>query len=403
MLCCILILAAGRLAAFERRQEQFKSNGSYLILPAPYSAPGVGQGIVYTALAANIADTYVDVWAMRATGAAEGYMLGLYDLFPLTDVLYFDFHKIMVSKVAFNNYSARGIETEKDDYTILQYNQMDENFGSVRLTLFERRAEAYMEYMRTEATIKKILDNEGEVQTEFEDPSSQSVEQTKTGFRLDITDDYLDPRMGVRFEMQKIHSPPIDDDESDYYVINRKLSVYIPVLEHSVLAFFGMSSDATVTKVGETDPDIIASDLGLACSYDDCSENEQNLVDRIVVEREKGTATKLGGFDYLRSYPLDRFQGAFVRYYSTELRFNFANEVTPFNFWIWKDISTSIQCVLFYDWGTVAETEEELGEDSADSVGLGLRMVAGSGYVYRADWATGKEGSNVTVVFQYPW
>jgi hypothetical protein len=34
---------------------------------------------------------------------------------------------------------------------------------------------------------------------------------------------------------------------------------------------------------------------------------------------------------------------------------------------------------------------------------LFIGMIAGSGYVYRADWATGNEGSNLTVVFEYPW
>lgn len=33
----------------------------------------------------------------------------------------------------------------------------------------------------------------------------------------------------------------------------------------------------------------------------------------------------------------------------------------------------------------------------------GIRMIAGSGYVYRAEVATGKEGAELTVVFDYPW
>ena len=39
----------------------------------------------------------------------------------------------------------------------------------------------------------------------------------------------------------------------------------------------------------------------------------------------------------------------------------------------------------------------------AESIGTGLRKFAGSGYVYRADWATEKEGAEITVVFQFPW
>lgn len=403
ILCFLLFLIPCTAFSIERRQAQFKSDSSYLVLPAPISVPGVGEMIVYTGLAANIADTYLDIAAMKATGDAEGTMLWLSDFHLISETLIFELYHISVSKFAANNYRERGMDNGKDDYTILSFSQQEESFGNVRLSLFERRVELFYEFSKNEVTIDKILDNEGVVQTEFDNPSPQSIETTTTGFLLDYTDDYLDPRKGVRLAVQRSNSPPINGDESDFSVINRKLNIYIPVGDHSVLAFHGLYSNAEVSEAGSIDPDAIVDELGLSCSYDTCSQNEKNLIDRMIVERKNGTAVTLGGMDRLRSYPMDRFQGAHVGYFSTEFRFNFANEVTPFDFWIWKDVSTSIQWVLFYDRGTVAETQQDLWSESADSIGTGIRMIAGSGYVYRADWATGEEGSNLTVVFEYPW
>jgi outer membrane protein assembly factor BamA len=295
------------------------------------------------------------------------------------------------------------MDTEKNDYTILNFNQYDEDYWKLNLSLFDRRAEIFIEYSRVKATLDKILDNEENIQSEFDDPSAQTTEMTTTGLVLDYTDDYMDAKKGVRLEVQRSNSPPTSEDDSDFFVIDKELKIYVPIGDYNVLAFHAMYSDAEVNKMGVTDPDKIANELGLDCDYNTCSQTEKNLIDRTIVEREKGTATTLGGYNLLRSYPLDRFQGAHMRYYSTEFRFNFANEVTPFDFWIWKDISTSLQWAFFYDWGTVAETEQDLWEKTAYSIGTGFRLVAASGYVYRVDWAMGKEGSNVTMVFEYPW
>ncbi len=399
----LLLLIPFDAFAIERRQAQFKSDSSYLILPLPISVPGIGQMVVFTGLAANIADTNLDLAAMKAVGDAEGYMLWLSDLHLISETLILEYYHSSVSKSAITNHSERGMDTQKDDYTILGINQQEEDFGSIRLSLFDRRFELFTEYVRGSSTINKIMDNEGNVQTEFENPSAQSTEKTTTGILIDYTDDYLDARKGVRLHIQRSHSPRTDDNASDFYIIDKELEIYIPIGDYSVWAFHAMTSDAEVTKTGVTDPDKIADELGLSCNYDVCTQDEKNLIDHKIVERKNGTVEALGGMDRLRSYPENRFQGAHVRYFSTEFRFNFANKVTPFNFWIWKDISTSIQWAFFYDLGTIAESQEDLWKKSAYSVGTGLRMITASGNVYRADWATGKEGSELTVIFEYPW
>ena len=389
--------------AFDRRQEQFRSEPSYLILPSPVRVAGVGEMLVFIGLASNVADTYIDLAAMKVTGDAEGYLAGIYDLHLISETLIFDLDYISIDRVAFNNYRTRGLDSEKDDFTILSLKKQEISYAEITLSLFEKRVELAYRYDKTVTTLDKILDSDENILTEFDNPDAQTVETTSSEILLDFTDDYLDPRKGIRLRAQRSNSPPTDENESDFFVINKEVSIFIPLGDSSTWAFYGLYSNTEVTKTGVTDPDTIAGELGLSCSYDACTDYEKRLIDRKVVEREKGTAITLGGMDRLRSYPLDRFQGAHAGYFSTEFRFNFADEVTPFDFWIWKDVSTSIQWALFYDRGSVAETQEDLWKESADSIGTGLRMIAGSGYVYRADWATGKEGSELTVVFEYPW
>jgi hypothetical protein len=51
----------------------------------------------------------------------------------------------------------------------------------------------------------------------------------------------------------------------------------------------------------------------------------------------------------------------------------------------------------------VSETSGSLWHETRYSYGAGLRLVAASGSVYRADLAYGSEGNEFTVFFFYPW
>ena len=51
----------------------------------------------------------------------------------------------------------------------------------------------------------------------------------------------------------------------------------------------------------------------------------------------------------------------------------------------------------------MSEKSSDLWDQTRYSYGAGLRLVAASGAVYRADIANGDEGSELTVFFFYPW
>ena len=64
---------------------------------------------------------------------------------------------------------------------------------------------------------------------------------------------------------------------------------------------------------------------------------------------------------------------------------------------------TGLQVAFFAEIGTVSETSSQLWDETRHSLGVGFRLIAASGAVYRADIATGKEGAEVIIIFDYPW
>ena len=62
-----------------------------------------------------------------------------------------------------------------------------------------------------------------------------------------------------------------------------------------------------------------------------------------------------------------------------------------------------VRRAFFGEGGTVADLVDELYTDWRYSYGTGVRFILASGFVVRLDVATGSEGSQPTLIFQYPW
>lgn len=388
---------------FERRKEQFQSESSWLILPMPYSYPGIGSGIMWIGYLGNMVGTKADLVAMGITGDATGSYVSLGDVHLIPETLFFDIDQQKLSHFQVKNYENRGMSSKKEEFKLLEADQLDGQRAKGTLSLFDRRLEFSMEVSDQTMGIKKIRDNEGNLEEEFDKSYVTKTKSTTRSATLDFTDDLQDPLKGIRLKYSEQYTPKTDDNDPDYSVITQSATVYIPIGKQSVWAFHAERSDTKVKEKGNTDKTSIISELGLDCSYESCSEAQKVMVDRIAAEREYGTAKALGGTELFRAYPMDRFKGAHMAYYSTEIRWNFASEVTPFNFWIWKDMATGLQLALFHEYGSVADVEEDLWKESRSSSGVGLRMVSASGVVYRLDLASGNEGSESVLFFDYPW
>jgi len=391
---------------FDRRKEQFLTESSYLILPLPYSIPGIGSGLMVTGLVGNLFETYIDIYAIGVTGDAAGTIIGLDDIHLISETLMLKFYYQDLNKAAVKNYENRGMDSKEEDHIQLELNKVFGLEGEVRLSLFERRFEMFIGKYQQTAAITIIRDSEGELIQEFDDPYESKSDATLQGILLDFTDDYQDPKFGIRLSVTAQPRPPIDPDvDPDYFVLDKSVSIYIPIGDDHTWVFNYYTSDAVVTTEGETDPTAIRSELGFNCppTNQECIDAEQAVVDMFVAMRTYGTARALGGQYRFRAYPQGRFQGAHTLYYGTEFRWNFITSVTPFNFWIWKDVSTGLQLAIFHEEGAVEDVQEDLTSSLRKSSGIGVRMVSASGYVYRFDVATGDEGMATTIFFNYPW
>ncbi|MDH5736631.1 MAG: hypothetical protein OEY87_10960, partial [Gammaproteobacteria bacterium] len=185
------------------------------------------------------------------------------------------------------------------------------------------------------------------------------------------------------------------------------MSVYLPVGRYSTLAFNVLRSDARVKQPGETDSVVLQAEQGINCTDPTLTAQEQQfcleVINNTIAHNTYGTATSLGGFSYLRSYPQGRYNAAHTRFYGSEFRWNLTDEFTPFDLFVMKDVRTAMQVAFFLEFGSTADTRSHVGDTWRESYGVGLRMVTASGVVFRADFAYGHEGFEPQIFIGYPW
>jgi hypothetical protein len=401
----IIIVLVDTSFAIDRRKPQFLTEPSYLIVPLPWSIPGIGSGIMLTGLMGNIAETNVDVFALKIFGDAEGNIIGVDDIYIIPETIYFNFFYQDLSKAVVKNFEKRGMDTEKDEFNYIELDKIVAKSASMTLTLFDRMIELFATTNSQEIRIPRIRDSDGNIVSEFSPAYESESQSTSFGGTIDYTDDRQDARKGARLTSIIQSSPAETEKEPEYYTIDHSLTLFIPIGEINTIAMNYYTSDAHVTNEGETDETVIKQDLGFNCPVDDqaCLKAEQEIADLFVSMRKYGTSASLGGDTRMRAYPNGRFSGAHTKYYGIEYRWNFAEDVVPFDFWIWKDVASGFQLSLFYELGAAEDLEENLDENMRSDYGIGFRMVSTSGYVYRADWAVGDEGSAVSMMFNYPW
>jgi outer membrane protein assembly factor BamA len=281
------------------------------------------------------------------------------------------------------------------------------NYYGTRLTstFLERRFEIYGAYYQGSSVLKNIRDKDGNLIVQAENPPVARGHTTIVGTRMDLTDDYQDPRQGFRIDVARTQTPPVDSGP-DFYVMDYNTTAYVPIGRRSTWAFNYLRSDAHVTRKGETDPAVIEQQQGLNCGAIVNPVQRQfciDVVNSMAANNTYGTASALGGFSRLRSYPTGRFKGAHTVFYGSELRWNLTDEATPFDIFVMKDIRTSWQVSLFYEVGSTADVRSQVGDVLRSSYGMGLRMVTASGVVFRADLAAGREGVEPNIFIGYPW
>lgn len=389
----------------DRRKSQFSKEFGYAVFPYPYSLPGIGSGLSLVGGAMNIADTYTDAYGLVFTGDVKGAAFGVGDIHIIPRTLILEIGYGTLSKVTIQSYGQRGMNTDKNDYRLLELGDTEYYGGRMTATFFDRRFEIYGAIYAGESKLKSIRDKDGNTIIEAQDPSRQYNYTWLAGTRLDLTDDYQDPRKGFRIDVTRTTTPP-KNSGPDFYVMDYNTTAYIPIGRRSTWAFNFLRSDAIVRRQGVTDRAQLEQQQGLNCNsiVDPVQRNFCNeVIDNMIANNTYGTATSLGGFSRLRSYPQGRFKGANTLFYGTEIRWNLTDESTPYDIIIMKDVRTSVQVAAFYETGSVADSQSQLGKIMRDSYGLGLRIVTASGIVFRGDVGFGREGIAPAIFIGYPW
>jgi len=407
MLCAIAPRAVAAepssegLTAPERRKDQFAKDFGYAAFPYPYRLPGIGSGLSFAAGAFNIADTHTDAYGVVFGGDVKGGAVGVADFHVVPKTLILDLGYSSISGAAFQSYTKRGMNTAKEDFNLIELGDTEYYGARMTATFFDRRIEAYGARYWGASRLKSIRDKEGNLIVEAQDPPRDRGHTTLLGARLDLTDDYADPRRGFRLDVSRTQSPP-QGSGPDYFVMDYNTAGYIPFRQRDTLVLNMLRSDAFVTRKGETDPAVVQQQLTLFCgAIQSCND----LIDTTIAHNTFGTATQLGGFSRLRSYPQGRFKGAHTLSFGAEYRWNLTDERTPFDIFVMKDVRTSIQLAFFYETGVTSDNRDDLHKRASmrDSYGVGLRVVTASGVVFRGDIANGKEGANTAIWIGYPW
>jgi len=389
----------------DRRKSQFAKDFGYAIFPYPYSLPGIGSGIGLVGGAMNISDTYTDAYGIIFGGDVQGASVGVAEIHIVPRHLIMDIGYGTVSEATIQSYSKRGMDTNKNNYRLIAFGDTEYYGGRMTTTFFDRRFEVYGAYYEGAMRLKSIRDKDGKVIVEASNAPRERGHNTLFGARLDVTDDYSDPRRGIRIDVTRSWAPR-GDSGPDFYVMDYNAFAYIPLGRRSTWAFNALRSDAVVRRQGETDPAKLQQEQGVDCGTITDPETRKfclEVIDNLIAENTYGTATGLGGFSRLRSYPQGRYKGAHTQFYGTEVRWNLTDERTPFNIFIMKDIRTSVQVAVFYETGTTADLRNELGDIWRDSYGFGLRVVTASGIVFRGDVGFGNDGVTPEIFIGYPW
>lgn len=194
----------------DRRKEQFQSSPGYALFPYPYSLPGIGQGLSLVGGAMNIANTYIDTYGLLFSGDVKGGAVGVRDVHIVPRTLIFEAGISDISKAVIRSYSERGMNTEKDDYRLLEISDSKYYGGRVTATFLDRRFELFGAWYKGGSKLKNIRDKDGTVIVEAENASRELSHTTSIGTRIDLTDDYADPRRGVRLEISGFWTPRVN-------------------------------------------------------------------------------------------------------------------------------------------------------------------------------------------------
>jgi len=403
-LLCLLLPANAFSYEFppERTVREADERLGWMFAPLPGCVEGVGCAVPIAGLISNLYKSTDLVLIKTLTkGDIEATVVQL-QKFPIFDeklffkVLYYDWD------ISLLNYD-RGIHSGKKDYY-----QTFENTTSSSVNLqsqsYNQHLEIQIGYSSGEAIISKIFDNDENQFSNIQSPTRTWIDHT-IGTQIDFTDNHLEPREGLRFELLHNSTNYGPSELSDYYVNSMNLTTYIPFFGSDTLLINAFQSRSYISEHGLTEENSLSNKFNLNCDLEILVEACRNLENKRIkywLERNRfGKASALGGINRMRAYSQGRFYAGNSSNYVLEYRHNFSEKQTPINWIILGGVSTVLQASFFYELGSVSDDIYELHQNVRTSLGVGFRAII-SGLIYRFDIAKGDDGIAPTLFINYP-
>jgi hypothetical protein len=386
----------------ERTKREADKELGWMFAPLPGCVEGVGCAVPIAGLISNFyKSTDLVILKTLAKGDIEATVVQL-QKFPIIDeklllkFLYYDWD------ISFLSYD-RGIHSGKNDYY-----QTFENLNTSTINLqsqfYNQHLEIQIGYSSGGTKISKIFDADGNQFSNIQSPLRTWVDHT-IGTQIDLTDNHLEPREGIRFELLHNASNYGLSELSDYDVNSLNLTTYIPFLGSDTLLINVFQSRSYISEHGLTDENALRNKFNLGCDFemeaDACRNAETKRINYWRKRNQSGKATALGGLNRMRAYSLGRFYAGNSSNYALEYRLNFSEKQTPINWIIMGGVRTVIQASFFYEVGGVSDDISQLHKNMRTSFGVGFRAII-SGLIYRFDIAKGDDGIAPTLFINYP-
>lgn len=356
-------LIPDRRRSFDERRENV-----YMIIPAVASLPGAGVFAGVLGSFSNINGSGIDAAFTEAEtiNAESDIHLRAYALRELPLLIPGLTFEYWFGDIKFDDYNTYLPGRNSPNFTIPYKGEFDYYLLHPVWRLFDRRLNFsyYLIYF------KGFSVNEDGYEEEVGQHSARGE------FLLDLTDDVVDPRTGIRIRYgYSIEAPAksilgensgstADDDREVVTSRGIDLSLYFPISDQFTLVYYHQQFEAK----GREDSDEIVS----------------------------------GGNLQLRGYPGGRWSDRFGMTNTFEGRYTIPSN-TELDIYLISGILEGIQLAAFYETGQVSpEKNDDLTKDLHQSYGFGVRALI-EAIVFRLDIAFSDEGAETHLTIDQPF
>ena len=216
----------------ERRKDPFPTDPGHVAVPLPFNLEGIGWGVGVLGGLTNVAGTCTDVSGAAFVGDITGGYLAVDQIHLLPRHLVLDLGLGYMSQASVVTYNQRGMNSDREDYSNVEFGDMLNGGLRLTATFLDRRLEGFVGAYGGKGRLAAIRDPDGKVIVEAKDAPTETASTWIAGARLDFTDDAMDPRRGLRCEGSIWRTPPADGG-ADSYLTDFSVTAYVPLAKRS--------------------------------------------------------------------------------------------------------------------------------------------------------------------------